>query len=215
SSALLGRLTLPAVWAFWMAISMLPVCVSSKRWRASRCPPSSTRAMTTFHVFLTASSSAAAASFVAPARVMTFLSASCAHPVPPLSRHPPRAIRSPRCREARRQPPSPVLCPLPRGEGVDEPLLQSLNVSEFGVGWSWCMCVRVRLHAALLLSQDWFENGEEMHSASASVDTLQTAYISVCVERAARSASARWVRASRTVRVRGRHPMLQERLCQQ
>jgi hypothetical protein len=94
-----------------------------------------------FHVCLTASSSAAAARFVAPVRVMTCWSASCAHAVPPLSRHPPRAIRPPRRRDARRKPPSPVLCPLPRGEGVDEPLLQSLNFSAFGGGWRWCMCV--------------------------------------------------------------------------
>ena len=68
-----------------------------------------------FHVCLTASSSAAAARFVAPVRVMTCWSASCAHAVPPLSRHPPRASRPPRRTEARRKPP-PQFCALSHEE---------------------------------------------------------------------------------------------------
>ena len=49
--------------------------------------------MTMFHVFLMASSSAAAACCLATARVRAFLSVSCAYAHPPLSKHPPRAIR--------------------------------------------------------------------------------------------------------------------------
>jgi hypothetical protein len=52
---------------------------------------------------------------------------------------------------------------------------RSLNLSEFVVGWSWHMCVRVRLNEAPIFSRDWLENGEEMHSSSASVYALQTA----------------------------------------
>jgi hypothetical protein len=36
----------------------------------------------------------------------------------------------------------------------------TLNLSEFAVGCSWCMCVRVRLNEAPLFSCDWLENGE-------------------------------------------------------
>ena len=51
----------------------------------------------------------------------------------------------------------------------------SLNVSDFVVGWSWYICIRISLYAASLLSRDWLENGEKMRSSSASVYALQTA----------------------------------------
>jgi hypothetical protein len=50
-----------------------------------------------------------------------------------------------------------------------------LNLSDFVVGRSWCRCIHVCLHAASLFSSDWRENGEEMHSSSASIYALQTA----------------------------------------
>ena len=62
ASALLGRVQVTAVRAFWMATSILASYVLSKRWRESKCPPSSTMTMTTCHVFVTASSSAVAVS---------------------------------------------------------------------------------------------------------------------------------------------------------
>ena len=53
--------------------------------------------------------------------------------------------------------------------------IESLNLSDFVVGRSGCRCIRVCLNAASLFSRDWLENGEEMHSSSASIDALQTA----------------------------------------
>ena len=38
ASAVLGRVTLPAVWACWMALSMLPVCVSSQALESEQMP---------------------------------------------------------------------------------------------------------------------------------------------------------------------------------
>jgi hypothetical protein len=45
------------------------------------------------------------------------------------------------------------------------------------------MCVRVRLNEAPLFSRDWLENGEEMHSSSASVYVLQIAMCDPLAER--------------------------------
>src|SRR6266446_5604060 len=47
-----------------------------------------------------------------------------------------------------------------------------LNLSELVDGRSWCICERVGIAEAPLLSQDWRRNREEMHSSSASVYAL-------------------------------------------
>src|SRR5262245_1311289 len=50
----------------------------------------------------------------------------------------------------------------------------ALNVSDFVVGRSWCLYIRVCLNAVSLFARDWLDNGAQMHSSSASIDALQT-----------------------------------------
>jgi hypothetical protein len=54
-------------------------------------------------------------------------------------------------------------------------LTGSLNLSEFVVGCSWCICARVDRDKAPLSSRDWRHNREEILSLSATVYALQTA----------------------------------------